>query len=189
MIDLNVPLKKSFTTYIGVDIGKKGGICVMNSDNETYKLHKIPIKLNDIDIPFIKDILENIVTSHFNKEGSKVVLIFEKLGLIYGSSKATAFSMGYQSGIFEGIGISLGCEVIKIPAVKWQKEMFKEIPEQKKPFGKRDTKKMALEAAKKIIKSKKVTENFIIGGKRIKIPHDGLVDAFLIAQYAKNLNL
>ena len=87
----------------------------------------------------------------------------------------------------EGIstGIPLGIPYIKVPAKEWQKEMFKGVDEITKP-GKtsRDTKAMALVAIKRLFPELKLTFN-----DRSTKPHDGLIDAVLIAEYSKRKNL
>jgi hypothetical protein len=119
------------------------------------------------------------------KTGGNPHVVFEKLGVIFGSSKVTAFSMGYQSGAIEMMAIALGIPYTKVPAKQWQKDMFQGIDVIKKT-GKssNDTKAMALIAAKRLFPNQKLT----FGEKATK-PHDGLVDALLMAEYAKRKNL
>jgi hypothetical protein len=162
--------------YIGVDIGKSGAIVVI--DGSVITSFPMPMIGTEVDYAFLKDIIEN-ASQHKNAH-----LVFEKLGVIFGTSKATAFSMGHQSGALEMLAISLGLPYTKVPAKQWQKEMFQGVEEITK-VGKsaRDTKAMALIAAKRIFPDVKYTF-----GKGTK-PNDGLVDALLMAEYARRKNL
>jgi hypothetical protein len=159
-------------TYIGIDLGLNGAIVIFHPDGYIEKA-KMPVIGKLIDIPSLKYII-----------GRKdAVVVFEDLGVIFGTSKATAFSMGYQVGILEALCVSLKLPYHKVKAKVWQKEMFQGVPELTKS-GKRDTKGMALIACQRIFPNQDLTFT-----ERAKKPHDGLVDAMLIAEYAKRKNL
>lgn len=166
--------------YIGIDIGKKGAIVYQKPDM-VIESYPIPMIKDEVDYSFMYDIIQNICNSHITAYKCNPHLVFEKLGVIFGTSKATAFSMGYQSGAVEMMAISMGIPYTKVPAKEWQKEMFKGVDEITKP-GKtaRDTKAMALIAAKRLFPK----ETFRFNSKEGK-PHDGYVDALLMAEYAK----
>ena len=158
--------------YIGVDIGLNGGIAIMYPDGLIEKA-KMPVIGKIIDIPSL--------LYKLNKPNATIV--FEDLGVIFGTSKATAFSMGYQVGILEALCVALKAPYHKVKAKVWQKEMFQGVPELSKS-GKRDTKGMALVACQRIYPAMDLTLT-----QRASKPHDGLVDAVLIAEYAKRKNL
>jgi hypothetical protein len=110
--------------------------------------------------------------------------VFEKLGVIFGSSKTTAFSMGHQAGAIEMGCIAHGISFTKVRAVDWQKQMFQGVETiTKTGKSSRDTKAMALIAIKRIFPDLKLT----FGDRAIKA-HDGLVDAVLMAEYARRNN-
>lgn len=169
-------------TYIGIDIGKKGAICVLNSDG--IEIQPMPMIKDELAYSDLFDLIQHVQNSTLTKTGGNPHVVFEKLGVIFGSSKATAFSMGYQSGAVEMM-ISLGIPYTKVPAKQWQKDMFQGVDVIKKT-GKtsNDTKSMALIAAKRIFPHQKLTF-----GDRATKPHDGIVDALLMAEYAKRKNL
>lgn len=163
--------------YVGVDIGKNGAIAMIGVDG-TISCFSMPKIKDELDYSEI-----NLLLRGFSNMGAHVV--FEKLGVIFGSSKTTAFSMGHQSGAIE-----MGCFANNIPftkvrAVDWQKQMFQGVEAITKP-GKssKDTKAMALVAIKRIFPDLKLTF-----GERATKPHDGLVDAVLMAEYARRNNL
>jgi len=170
-------------TYIGIDIGKKGAIAVLNPDG--IETHTIPMVKDELAYSDLFDLLQHIQAVTLTKTGGNPHVVFEKLGVIFGSSKATAFSMGYQSGAVEMMMISLGIPYTKIPAKQWQKDMFQGVEVIKKT-GKtsNDTKAMALIAARRLFPNQKLTF-----GERATKPHDGIVDSLLMAEYAKRKNL
>jgi len=160
---------------IGIDIGKKGAIVVLTEQPFTNTI--APIKM-----PLIGDQLDYHEVYRLLKQYEKTNchVIFEKLGVIFGTGKSTAFSMGHQSGAIEMACVALKLPYTKIPAKQWQKEMFQGVEEVTKP-GKssRDTKAMALIAAKRLF------PNFNLTFGRATVPHDGAVDALLMAEYCK----
>lgn len=160
---------------IGIDIGKKGAIVILARQPWTYATESIPMPLiaDKLDYHKLFEIL-----SHY--KGTDCHVIFEKLGVIFGTGKSTAFSMGHQSGAVEMACIALNLPYTKVPAKQWQKEMFQGVEEITKP-GKssRDTKAMALIAAKRLYPDYRLT----IG--KSTTPHDGVVDALLMADYCK----
>jgi hypothetical protein len=156
---------------IGIDLGLNGAICILRNDESTW--YPIPVVGKHIDWDKLKTILE---------EYHGVCFVgFEKLGQIFQSSKATAMSMGRQS---EGMIVMckcLGLPYREIPPKEWQGEMFKGIDKIIKKGGKGvDTKAMALEKIKQIYPNLKLTF-----GDRATKAHDGLVDATLIALFAR----
>lgn len=168
-------------TIIAIDIGKKGAIVIRKPGYNRDIFEPMPMIKDVLDYSLLYHILEN------DKEGS--IVIFEKLGVIFGTSKATAFSMGHQAGAVEMACVALGMPFHKIPAKTWQKEMFAgtNLVTKKSKSGKSsvtDTKATALIVAKQLFPQEKLT----FGDKATK-PHDGLIDAILMAEYAKRKNL
>ncbi|NBO99575.1 MAG: hypothetical protein EBU90_05540 [Proteobacteria bacterium] len=161
--------------YIGIDIGKKGAIVYKTVDG-SIQAYKMPMIKNELDYAFLHDILKIMVSAHKHSYKKPPHLVFEKLGVIFGSSKATAFSMGHQSGAVEMLAIALELPYTKIPAKQWQKEMFIGVDEIVNSKNKRDTKAMALVAAKRLFPDSDITT--------AAKPHDGMIDALLMAEYA-----
>ncbi len=166
--------------YIGIDIGKKGAIVYQRADLET-EAYPMPMIKDEVDYAFMYDIIQHINNRHMTAHNCNPHIIFEKLGVIFGSSKATAFSMGHQSGAVEMMAIALRIPYTKIPAKQWQKEMFTGV-EEITITGKstRDTKAMALVAAKRLFPG----QDFTLTERATKA-HDGMVDALLMSEYGK----
>jgi len=169
-------------TYLAIDIGKQGALAVLKDGVvETYRM---PMIKTDLDVHELLDIVSKVCSDDYPH------VIFEHLGVIFGSGKSTALSMGYQSGIIEAACICAGSPYTKVKAKEWQKEIFKGLEEITKPSKTagakpvRDTKAMALVAVKRIFPQLKLTF-----GERATVPHDGLIDAVLIAEWARRQNL
>ena len=167
-------------TYIAVDIGKLGAIAIMHPDRtiETFAMPKIKTEL---DLPGLMNIL-------IKEAGTDVHISFEKLGVIFGSGKNVAFSMGQQAGVVEALCVCNSIPYTKVNAKDWQKAMLQGVEEITKPSitGKnqvRDTKAMALVAIKRLFPALKLTF-----GERATKPHDGLIDAILLCEYARRMN-
>lgn len=161
--------------YIGIDIGKKGAIYMMNEDGSEDWRVVMPMIKDQVDWHQLDQILSPY-------EGFNGMLVFEKLNVIFGSSKKTAFSMGEQYGAVRQACIAHAIRYTEVPAKKWQKEMFEGQVRILKTGSKTalDTKAMALVAAKRLFP----TTNLLITEKS-SVPHDGLVDALLMAEYAR----
>lgn len=159
--------------YLGIDIGLKGGIALLYNGKATGQ--KMPVLGKEVDASDIIKIINDYNPDH---------VVFEKLGVIFGTSKTTAFSMGKQSGIIETACICAGIPYTAVRAKEWQKDMFTGVTEAKRSNGKRDTKAMALTACKRIFPGAELTMS-----ARATKPHDGYVDAILMAEWAKRKNL
>jgi hypothetical protein len=163
--------------YIGIDIGLQGGIVILDKDGTIKEFHNMPKDKSGIDIIELDKIF-------WEYEGSPCMVIFEKLGPIFGSSKKTAWSMGVQVGLMKTICSIRSLPYTEVQAKVWQKEMFQGIPAITKA-GKSslDTKAMALEAFKRLYPK--------VDFKRPKADkqYDGLIDALLMADYGKRKNL
>jgi hypothetical protein len=160
--------------YIGIDIGKKGAIYMLNEDGTEDWRVAMPMIKDQVDWHELNAILEPY--QMFNG-----MVVYEKLGVIFGTSKKTAFSMGEQYGAVRQCCISNNIRYTEVPAKKWQAEMFEgQVNIQKTGKTSRDTKAMALVAAKRLFP----TVNLLMT-KASSVPHDGLVDALLMAEYAR----
>lgn len=168
--------------YIGIDPGKAGGIMILNRKSGTsVEGNVMPLIGKEYDVRKIFEILSGAAT-----EDSKACFCaIEDVHAIYGSSAGSTFEFGYGVGLLEGIVVALGIPYAKIQPKKWQKEMFEGIPNQQKKSstGKtmvNDTKKMAEMAASRLF-----PDIDLKASSRCKKVHDGMVDALLIAEYAK----
>lgn len=169
--------------YVGIDIGKHGAIAVLEPEDKIAKVSAFPMPMikDQVDYHELSDMIRDLRVAN----SCGVHVVFEKLGVIFGSGKSTAFSMGHQAGAVEMACIAHTVSYTKVRAVDWQKQMFSGVSEiLKTGTTKKDTKAMALVAIKRIFPTLELTF-----GVRAKKPHDGLVDAVLMAEYARRNNL
>jgi hypothetical protein len=159
--------------YLGIDIGLSGAFALIHDGDPTGV--KMPVTGKKIDAYDIVKLIDDYNPDH---------VVFEDLGVIFGSSKKTALSMGYQSGVIEAACICAGIPYTKVKAKMWQKDMFVGVAEAKNSKGKRDTKAMALIACKRIFPGLELTLS-----DRATKAHDGYVDAILMAEWARRKNL
>lgn len=156
---------------LGVDPGQKGGFVSLNHkkqivDKGTFEL----TKGGDLDFKAYIDRLRAL-------SRKPTVAYLEEIHSIYGASSASTFSFGrsYQMAI-DGL-ILLGVDVRYVQPKVWQRVMVT-VPVRTKFGGGKDTKGMALDAARMHFPG----EGFL-RTPRSRTPHDGLVDAALIALY------
>ena len=156
--------------YIGMDPGKAGAIVVMKGDEITK--HLFPVIGKEYDLQGMLDIFMG-----FDPDNSHVVI--EDVKALQGNMKAGNWSLSRGKTILE-----MGCACFDIPftlvhSKTWQKEMWQGIPMMKKS-GKTDTKAMSLLAAKRLFPKFDLTKS-----DRASVPHDGIVDALLLAEYCR----
>ena len=162
--------------YLGVDSGKNGAFVLLNLDGTIA--YKTPIFLDD-DKNYDLNRISNFIR---NQKRYIIKGALEEVHSIFGTNKSTAFKMGFGLGILKGIFSSNNIDMEYPTPKKWQEEVWKEIVYDNKK-GVKDTKSTSLLNAKRIFPG----ENFIVS-PRARKPHDGIVDAALIAYYLKLKN-
>lgn len=160
--------------YVGIDPGKDGGI-VARQKGEIIGKHTIPLigpkKDRNVDFEMLADILKK-----YSEQNAKFAI--EDVHSLYLSSAKANFQFGRIVGIKEGILATLKADLVKVQPKVWQKEMWSGVPIVYKSRTSKDTKATSLLAANK----RYPTEDFT-PTKRSTKPHDGLVDAALLAEY------
>lgn len=165
--------------HIGIDIGKEGAIVIQEKDKAITSM-PMPLIVKELDYNGIYKILEPY-------EGGNGMVVFEKI-VPYVGNKTSIFSMGMQAGAIEMACVALAIPYTKIPPQTWQKEMFIGVDNitkksiTTKSGESRDTKTMALIAAQRLFPGQLF--NFPNQKKTTK-PHNGLVDALLMSEFAK----
>jgi len=152
---------------IGVDNGLDGGLCAVSTfDGAIIAKTRMPTlqmsKKKEIDIRKVNDWLINLHTPF--------ELAIEE-PLAHAKSSQAVRSMAISFGKLLGMAESHRYEVKRVSVHKWQKIMLGRIPKGK-------TKEAALELAETLAPK----ENWL-ANKRCRKPHDGMIDAYLIAKY------
>jgi hypothetical protein len=154
---------------VGVDNGLDGGLCaIAQLDGGLIDKIAMPCqqrnKKREIDICKIHKWLSDLNTPF--------VLAIEE-PLAHAKSSQAVRSMAISFGKLLGMAECKDYEVARVSVHKWQKAMLGFTPKGK-------TKQVALETAQNLEPSENWLKN-----KRCRTPHDGIIDAFLIAHYIR----
>lgn len=161
---------------IGIDNGISGAIVAISAHTGAF-IAALPMPTqkgatgNEINVIAAKQWIAEIAGTI----GSiKCVAIEQPVG---SKSYKAAVSMAGSFHALRSICDLSGLRMIPIPARTWQKFMLGKI-------ASGDSKKSALQKAMQLW-----PDETFLAGKRSKVPHNGIVDASLIAEYARLKNL
>lgn len=147
---------------MGIDPGMSGGLCVME-DHKIVKMWVMPVIGKEIDL----------------KELRRIMLVYkidwafiELVHALFKSSAKATFKFGQVFGMTEAIVSSLDIPYNLVQPKKWQSVCHGGLDRKLK------AKERSLIAASKRFPTIDFRKN-----ERCKIPHDGLIDAALIAEY------
>lgn len=154
---------------MGIDVGKQGGFAKLYEDGE-LQLFTMPMIGKEYDV---QEVI-NILMPQFGKEKITHVVI-ENVHAIQGRAGATSnFQFGLGKGLLIGIVAAMSHRYTLVNPKQWQKVAWEGVTKQS------DNKKTSLVAAKRLFPK----ETFV-PTERSRKAHDGLVDAALMAYYAK----
>lgn len=145
------------TVFIGIDPGKKGGIAVIDIDNDI-----------SFTAPYSNEYLISLLMS-ISQNNREAVCCLEKVGAMPGQGVVSMFSFGQSVGYIKGV-----LEAFKIP--------YQEITPQKwkREFGLTSDKAASAEVCRKLF-----PEISLLATPKCKKPHDGMAEALLMAEYAR----
>ena len=175
-------------TIIGIDPGKKGAIVEL-SDQTILTSYTMPLIGNQLDIQKLYEIL-----CHFRLKANHIFI--EDVHALFGVAAKATWNFGFVCGAIQACVVASGIPFTLVQPKVWQKEVYRGIPEMRKPSyiikqGKRrgqsqkgpiDTKKMSELAAKRLFPATDLRKN-----ENCEISHDGIVDALLIAEYGRRI--
>lgn len=169
--------------YIGIDPGKTGALAYIDTDSGKHGSIVMPQIGNEIDINKFCDFMRQLTLGDHH-------VITEDVHSIFGASAKSNFTFGRVVGGIEWALVALGCKYTKVAPKMWQKEMWEGVKPVQINTGKKtskgnvkyktDTKATSLLAAKRLF-----PKDDFLKSKRSTVPHDGIVDALLIAEYCK----
>lgn len=151
---------------LGIDPGLKGGLCVLSKEHGLLELKPMPVIGRDINTAELREMIKR-ARFDFGAE----VAVIEKVHSMPGQGLSSTFTFGKGYGILIGQVSMLGMDFELVSPQKWQ-SIFHNKENSKTP------KQRSLEAAEKLFP----LEDFL-ASDRSRVPHDGLVDAALIAQW------
>jgi len=152
---------------VGIDNGLQGGLCAISKfDGGIIDKCSMPTmqrsKKTEIDTAKIKKWLLDLETPF-------ILAVEEPLG--FAKSSQAVRSMALSFGKLMGMAECSEFEVNRISVHKWQKQMLG-------VMAKGKSKIFALGVAQELAPEENWLKN-----KRCRTPHDGMIDAFLIARY------
>lgn len=165
---------------IGIDVGKDGGIAVF-VDDQLINYGVTPNIGTQIDLKHISTILNRYCPIEDDYH-----VVIEDVHALFGSSAKATFNFGWSLGILEGIVTALSIPYTKVAPKEWQKELWRGVTTIYKPSkgeSKRksvDTKATSLLSAQRLFPLIDFRKS-----DRAKKPHDGIVDAILLAEYCR----
>lgn len=156
--------------YVGIDPGKTGGVAVLNEDG-SLELFTIPTVGTEVDLKLLYEFIES-------KTRGPHMVCLEDVHAIPGTGAGSNFSFGKIKGQKEGMLVGMKATYVLVGPKTWQKTMWQGTPLMKNAKGGNDTKAISLLAARKWFPN----ETFLATARSSK-PHDGLVDAALMAKH------
>jgi len=152
---------------VGIDNGLDGGLCAISAFNgvliaKTAMPCQQRSKKREVDTRKVNEWLLNLNTPF--------VLAIEE-PLAHAKSSQAVRSMAISFGKLIGMAECKDYEVARVSVQKWQRKMLGFVP-------KGMTKIAALNTAERLAPEENWLKN-----KRCRTPHDGMIDAFLIARY------
>lgn len=169
---------------MGVDPGKSGAFVAVPLDSDMPQIY-IPIPLigTNVDVGSLVESLKLIAPLI-------KYCAMEDVHSIFGASAKSNFQFGWINGVQEAALYAAKIPFIKVQPKAWQKVAWQGIQpiqvatgkknKDGKPLYRTDTKATSLLAARRLYPSEK-----FLASARCKNPHDGWVDASLIAHWAK----
>lgn len=170
--------------YLGVDPGVTGGLALILHTGEVfvYPSPYLGVSSKIIDKPKLRMILENVKQTYPNTEA-----VLEEVNSVFGASAGANFKFGRNCGLMEGVLLGLGYTIHPVRAKAWQKQVWTSSDRVTKIIkGKEvvDTKGTSRAAAQRIFPNVN-----LLATSRSKVPHEGIVDALLIAEAGRRMNL
>lgn len=178
--------------YIGIDVGQNGGIFAMDEDRNVILKSDIPKDSDkNVDYQALLAIFNNIkarawMTVQDSVEFAELqyIAVIEDVHSLFGMSAKSNFSFGHIKGVKEAMMVALKIEYTLVPPKTWQKliwsGMDKVTTTGKTGKSKTDTKATSLNAAERIFPKVDFRAS-----DRARKPHDGIVDAALMAEFAR----
>ena len=143
------------TTYIGIDVGKNGGIALLSDDSA-----EVVAWDDDEFVALMEDI---------HLCGGKAFAVVEKVGAMPKQGVASMFNFGKSAGFIEGVLRAYRIPYQLVPPHVWKKE-----------FSLGKDKQASIRACKRLFP--KVN---LLRTEKCRKEHDGMAEALLMAEYGK----
>lgn len=164
--------------YIGIDPGLSGGIVVIDDAGKMVSKWIMPVYpeakgKNTLDLNELNSIFE-CIKKIAQKDGKTVSCYLEKVHAMPGQGVSSMFKMGRGFGSIEAMLAAHKIPYKLVLPLRWSKVMHKDISKELKP------KQRSLMVLKRSYPTLDLRPT-----ERSKNPHEGLMDALLIAEYGR----
>ena len=158
----------------GVDNGLDGGIVRLDHNGRVLKKWVMPVVgrkgdgKRQYDIPAMVAIARELDDPQLRDQ-----VFIERAQAMPGQGVSSMFSIGYGFGIWQGILTAVGVPFEIVSPQVWQKVIFSG---------------MSAKTPKKesyLVAARLVPEESWLATEKSRVPHDGLTDAFCIAEYGR----
>jgi len=157
--------------FLGIDVGRNGGFVLLSENKEIIEKFVPPIIGNQLDILNLSRLLKEIKP--------KVTHAFlENVSARPGQGVVSMFRFGYCFGVKESLLTSLGIPYTLVTPQSWTKIIHKGV-----------SRKLTTKQRSLIIVNRLFPDLDLRKSSRCSIPHSGLVDGLLIAEYGRRLHL
>lgn len=164
--------------FAGIDVGAKGGIALLSERGEVLNLRAMPSMCGKFNIALMLEALREVdEQARLHAPEGVRFCILEQVGAFPGQGVSSMFSFGYNAGAIEGCISALAWPYQLVRPQAWQKMMHVGI------HSAVDPKVKSLMAAKRLFPK----ETFLATSRSSK-PHDGIVDAVLMAEYGRRIH-
>lgn len=158
--------------YAGLDPGISGALCLVDDHGKFVDAHVMPTMADRVSPKKLFDLIEAVAKDR------DVIFYLEKPIPMRKKGSVGSISQGQNFGYCEMALAGLGISYELVAATVWSKEMHQGIDSKiKNPKIKSALKVQGLMGL----------DRFMVG-KTVRRPHDGMVDAYLIALYAWRKN-
>lgn len=164
---------------LGIDPGVKGAFAMLSRDGGIVKVWQMPNTGSKIDFRGVHEFFRDM--ADWVEESSKTILVSSEKPFAFMPDKkaqgtVAMLNYGIGFGVVLGSAMQLGCAIQQHSPKTWQAKMFKGTDARCKP------KEKAYQAAKMIWHD--IDEHAMVF-PRAKRPHDGIIDACLIAEFGR----
>jgi hypothetical protein len=167
--------------HIGIDPGKEGALVVILEDGNVLKFPTPKIG-KEYDKARMFSILKDLTTQYPSCHA-----VLENINGHSALGRSGAFMMGLGKGLWEMAIMSLKIPHTFVSPQSWQKEVWKGVPVQYKPSKSENRAVKDTKATSLVAVSRLFPHVDLRASERSKNPHDGIVDALLMAEYSRRI--
>lgn len=164
------------TCILGIDPGKEGGFAIL--DGDSVIVEPMPQLNDEIDVAELVRLL-----AHYAPQVTACYL--ENVPIIPKNGSVAHFKLGRSMGMLEGILHALDVPIHLVKPMTWTKAY----DHGSLPDGKvdRNARERAIKVARREIVARLFPGINLLKTERSSVPHEGMVDALLIAKYGFDL--